>query len=225
MPFPEPLPLTFGYLPSETEVGGTPLVYEDGLVAGGVDLLLEQFRGKPRIEALLGVFLGQLQHAETAWWQLLVERHLDTASGAALDQLGAIVGESRDGRSDAAYRPFLRARIRVNRSFGRPEDLLDVLRLLLGEGHDVRLVEQPPAAVVIRIQGPLSAPGPGPRTVVDLLQQARAAGVRLTLEYVTAEPAASFALGRASAPSSSAATGLGSTTDSDLGGALAGAME
>ena len=93
--------------------------------------LAEEFR-KPRISAILTGEAAQYQAIEDAFWQLLVERGVDTAVGNALDVLGRIVGEPRQGALDADYRLRVRARIRVNRSDGTIEDIIEVVRLLIG---------------------------------------------------------------------------------------------
>ena len=49
--------------------------------------LAEEFR-KPRISAILTGEAAQYQAIEDAFWQLLVERGVDTAVGNALDVLG-----------------------------------------------------------------------------------------------------------------------------------------
>ena len=116
----------------------------------------EEFR-KPRIQATLSAEAAQYQAIEDVYWQLLSEFGIETAVGWALDVLGRIVGEPRQGATDADYRLRVRARIRVNRSDGTIEDVIEVVRLLIGSvllpSATIKLTEYYPAAFVLRITG------------------------------------------------------------------------
>lgn len=93
-------------------------------------LLISQFRGKPVIEALLSSWIRPLQDLENVLWDVIDKRVLETAVDAQLDSLGKLVGEERLGRANTAYRAAIKVRIKVNRSKGRSEDVLQVARLL-----------------------------------------------------------------------------------------------
>lgn len=73
--------------------------------------------------------LNRLQELEDAAWFLLSCMSIDGAFGDLLDKFGAIVGESRLGRSDIDYRAGIRLRIRVNISSGRAVDIIAVAQL------------------------------------------------------------------------------------------------
>jgi len=103
---------------------------DDAHVAKGLALLTEQFKGKPVIEALLSAPLGRVQRLEDEIWVALWGWVLDYAEGQQLDDLGVIVGQPREGRSDEDYKFAIRVRIRVNRSQGKAEDVIQVARLL-----------------------------------------------------------------------------------------------
>lgn len=89
---------------------------------------------KPRMRALLAVVLREVQALEDVLLALRVERWLESASGAQLDQYGRVVGEPRWGLTDGEYRGFLAARLLINRSNGEPERLSRVLGLMMGSG-------------------------------------------------------------------------------------------
>ena len=190
--------------------------------ADGLELLLSQFQNKPRLAGVLCAFLESVQEVEDAAWQLLTERDLDSAVGAQLDQLGRLVGEERQGRTDGQYRPFVRARILINRSNGRGEELLTILRVVLGDAVALRLREEYPAAftVVVSELGALT-----PDTLIRLLRQAKAAGVRVLLEYSLVAPEEAFTFATASSVELDPARGFGSTFDPAVGGALAGVTD
>jgi hypothetical protein len=104
---------------------------EDAHVSAGLKLLVEQFRGKPVIEALLSSYLSRVQELEDELWIVLWGWVLGNATARQLDDLGAIVGELREGRDDTEYEAAIRVRIRINRSKGRTIDVIDVAALLL----------------------------------------------------------------------------------------------
>ena len=139
----------------------------------------EEFR-KPRIQATLSAEAAQYQAIEDAYWQLLAEFGIETAVGWALDVLGRIVGEPRQGATDADYRLRVRARIRVNRSDGTIEDVIDVVRLLIGPvllpSATIKLTEYYPAAFVLRITG-LIISGSQALIYSSFIRQARGAGI------------------------------------------------
>lgn len=141
--------------------------------------LAEEFR-KPRISAIITGEAAQYQAIEDAYWQLLTEFGVDTATGHALDVLGRIVGEPRQGALDADYRLRVRARIRVNRSDGTIEDIIDVVRLLIGSvllpSATIKLTEYYPAAFVLRITG-LVISATQALIYSSFIKQARGAGI------------------------------------------------
>lgn len=116
-------------------------------VEEGIDRLLEQFKDKPRILAWVTALLGQVQEIEDALYQLYWERLLDNAVGAQLDGIGQIVVLDRQGFDDEPYRAFLRAKIRVNLSNGKTEELIYILKLILGDDAEpIHLVQMHPAS-------------------------------------------------------------------------------
>jgi hypothetical protein len=196
-----------------------PISRVEGHTANGLELLLEQFKRKPRIAAVLGAFLGSVQELDDVAFQVLTERDLDTAIGVQLDVIGRIVGELRQGRTDDEYRPFLRARILVNRSNGLTEEIITIVRVLLGESAQLTLREEFPAAFTIIVDDAIAAPIDA---VIRLLQQAKAAGVRVLLEYSLVDDDEAFTFASGNAPEPSTTQGFGDTANPAIGGALAG---
>lgn len=78
--------------------------------AQAANRVLSQSR-KPRFLALLNAMTSQVQVAEDALYPLQESRFFGKASGADLDGIGQLVGQSRAGQNDAVYRLFLQARI------------------------------------------------------------------------------------------------------------------
>lgn len=182
-------------------------------------LLLTQFQDKPRLAAVLCAFVDPAQETEDAAWQLLTERDLDTAVGAQLDMLGRLVGEAREGRADSEYRPFVRARVLINRSNGLPEEILRIVRVVTGSTVELHLREHFPAAFTVEVVGPIPFT---PATLLRLLRASKAAGVRVLLEYSLLPEEETFAFASRSTVELDASRGFGSTLDPAVGGGLAG---
>src|SRR5690606_30235819 len=102
--------------------------------------LVEQFRGKPRIEALLRAIAAQVQQLEDVATDLLEKRWLDTAEGAQLDGLGRLLGHGRVAWDAEQYRARLLLRARLRLPAGPPASLVPALAPL-SEGPPVQLTE------------------------------------------------------------------------------------
>ncbi len=157
-----------------------------------VDLLLEQYKNKPRLEALLRAYVSEVQAFEDAAWDVLILRLIDNASAEQLNVIGRIVGESRGNHIDALYRLFIAVRIRINRSQGHASDVLEVL-FMLTEGSPAearRFYEVWPANMLIEFTYPLDLPDP--QEVFDRLFDTKAGGVGLIMITPTQDEAAQF---------------------------------
>lgn len=147
--------------------------------------LKEQFKDKTNYIAFLDCLTAPAQDIENALWELLVERSIDAAEGVQLDNIGTIVGQLRNGDSDADYRPKLRARIAANTSNGTMFDLIKVAKLVVNDSAvSVVLEPQYPAAIVVNIEN-VALEADLAAILVDFLKDTKAAGVRLLLEYLT----------------------------------------
>lgn len=150
--------------------------------------LCQQFVGQPNIAALLTALTGTVQDVETALWQLLTERSVDTAVGVHLDAIGAIVGQDRNGLIDEDYRRYVRARIATNKSRGTIGDVLRIANLVLNDpAAYLEIDNQGAAAYVLRVND-VTITDDLADIMIDFLRDATAAGVRAILEYHTASP-------------------------------------
>jgi hypothetical protein len=107
--------------------------------AQALDRLAEQFRNKASLAAVLNANSAQVQALEDALWSLITHRAVGTATGAQLDEVGAIVGQPRsvsgpDATDDAAYRALIYGRIIVNTSGSNAEPIYALLRQLGATG-------------------------------------------------------------------------------------------
>ncbi len=167
------------------------LAHNENHVAEGLALLIQQFKGKPRLEAILSSYLEQVQELEDDFWDVFSNRWVETAEGIQLDGLGEIVGERRQGAPDDEYRAFVRARIRVNRSNGKMPELVEILSLIL-DGEEVVAREYYPAAIVM---GALDELEVNAKRVSSMLRQAKGGGIRIDLVYSKVEKTSTLTFG------------------------------
>lgn len=151
-----------------------------------LDNRVEQFRDKSRFASLLSAFGSQIQDIEDALFQILSDTSIDSAAGMQLDGVGTIVGEERNGLSDADYRLRIKARVLANKSSGTIEDLLGICDVL---GLTATTVLEPfPANVELESTIAIT----NGFEVGRFLQSARAAGVGLSLTWFEQTPAFLF---------------------------------
>lgn len=114
----------------------------DDFVAHGLKDLVEQFRGKPNIEALVEVIYEQFQEVFDFYEQLRTERDVAHAVGKQLDGVGNIVDLSRMGAAlltgheidysvldDERYRQFLILKILKNTTHTTYPDIIKAFRM------------------------------------------------------------------------------------------------
>lgn len=148
--------------------------------------LVSRFKGEqgelePRYKAIVEAVMAEVQLLEDAFWSLIYDRLLSTASGAALNQVGALVGEERLSPDDAEYRRFIAARISVNASGGEIDRLIWILETLTGATY-VQLMQVFPAALVLDYQVPVYPTEAEFREHLgELMEAAVVAGVNLHL--------------------------------------------
>lgn len=146
--------------------------------------LVAQFREKPNLEALVASYVEQIQQLENVFFELLNRRSLpkikigdrevESSFGAQLDGLGSIVGEARQSRTDDAYRLAIGARIVLNLANGTPEDIIRLIRALVGD-KQVEIIESFPAHFEAIVNDPIDVDG---FRVSTFVQSAKPAGVR-----------------------------------------------
>lgn len=155
-------------------------------------LLLQQYKGKEKIEALLSCYMAEIQELETVFHDLYTAFKLDDAVGDQLDILGKTVGEQRKDRDDDTYRIFVRARIAVNKSKGTIEELLNILRIISAGTFTYTLTEYPRASMLLRMEGVSNSVIAN--TTNYLASEAVAAGVRLNTQYSISDANSLFTL-------------------------------
>jgi hypothetical protein len=151
---------------------------------------------------------------------MLAQRSVDVATGWWLEQIGALVGQPRNGvTDDEVYRRYVRARVLVLKSDGQAETIYTIARLVLGDtGHTLRIYNWGVAAFVIRVET-LALDFPTAVVLISFLRRAVSAGVRVILEFEQEDGAEMFAF------DGGTGLGFGDASDPDVGGALASALE
>lgn len=161
---------------------------------------MEEPEQRTNMEKLLACLLAPFDDLELALQQVLQLRSIYTARGIYQDQIGKLVGQPRNGLGDDDYRRFLFARIKTNRSNGRRATLIQIAKLLLNDSAAHVVIENAGSAnAVIRIDGGVVSNALA-AILLDFLQTAAPAGVRVIFESspdVLADqfafPAAAFA--------------------------------
>lgn len=98
----------------------------------GLARLIDQFRNLPVTRGILASWLRGVQRFENCLFEVLEARDPLTATGVQLDNLGLLVGVFRNGQGDTEFRTRILLRVRINRSQGRPEDVIAILASLGG---------------------------------------------------------------------------------------------
>lgn len=199
---------------------GAPYEYTASHGAAAVELLLTQFRGKPKIEALLRSLVAPYNRIENALWQMVTRViPLDSAEGGNLDLWGRILRAPRRGLTDDQYRVRLQVRMLALRSNGKIEEIYAILRAALGDTVSVTIYDAPPATLVVDIGEPLSSDA---WTYEDTIVAAKAGGVRLVFVTNPAADAEVFTWDDGSGLDG-ATLGWGSAVTSTTGGVWASA--
>ena len=150
-----------------------------------IDNLFGQYRQSDVIRGIADVFGRQAQDLEDAFWGLIVDRFLDYAIGAQLDQVGALVGEERRQADEEEYRRAISSRILVNKSTATVEEIILILQTLIGT-EDVQIQQVYPAGLIISYVVASAFTANQRARIVEQTLQAIAAGVGL--EMIEAEP-------------------------------------
>lgn len=158
-------------------------------VEEGLELQLHQFTNSPKLKALLSALLRQLDRIEDAIGQLQDGQWFDNAKGAALDSIGRLVGQQRNTMNDDDFRLWMRARIVVNRSRGTPDDIIRVLKTLVGPDTSVELFQH---ADISFTAFPRDALKYDAHRVLDILLEAKVLGVTAHLQYAIRTPVFTF---------------------------------
>ncbi len=149
-------------------------------------LLLEQFKGKAAIEALLCAPAAEMNGVEAALFDLLELRTLDAATGEQLDGIGRVVGRERLGLDDDDYRLRLRVQVLVNRCSGTVPEILEIVGLLLPSAAvvHVELIQGLMAEFDVYLRGVVATEG---EAIAEVVQEVKAGGVKAVTTWWDSE--------------------------------------
>ena len=156
----------------------------------GLALLATQYKQQVGFEGLLGAYLAQVQEIEDVLFDVLaILTYQDAQVGEQLDLLGRLVGQPREGRTDVAYLPWIRARVIANRSSGLSDELLTVAQLVAPD--TTRTLEFfYPASYLLTLSGTITSALA--LQLAAILSQVTGAGIGAQLVYSTEEDADTF---------------------------------
>lgn len=101
--------------------------YEEWLLA-----MLNPRRNQTQWRALVRALALACQQAEDLAWDVFLSNQLDNASGITLKYAGRKVGEEIGELTESEFRKIISARLRVMKTNGSPDDLLDILKAATG---------------------------------------------------------------------------------------------
>lgn len=208
---------------AQIDTGNDPTVVyaDDGAITLHTPLalsrLIERWRGKPNLAAILASYTDQLQLLENVLWDIVTMRLPDYAGTAQLDVIGKIVGEPRQGQNNAQYRARIKVQIRINQSFGTPKDVIEVLQLLdpatftyteKGTAYfEITYLERPTGAALAQ-------------QIPKIISQTRAAGIGATVT-IPSDDLQGARFGTTRNGTTNAHSGFGTTRNLTTGGLFA----
>jgi Protein of unknown function (DUF2612) len=131
------------------------------------------------LEQLIEILSAPFQRLDEAAVQVRDGYDVDTAIGVQLDVLGKLVNQKRDGHLDDVYRRYIRARIAVNKSSGKHEELLNIARLVLGSTDgNVWIRTRGNAEMILEVHD-LPCDDDTAAALVEMVGSAVSAGVRV----------------------------------------------
>jgi hypothetical protein len=189
--------------------------------------VVSQLREKPKFDAFVRAFAAEVQAIEDALFTVIDGYKIDESSPtAALDRLGEILGQARNGATNAVYVTYLRARVRVNRSLGRAEDVLNLFRVLLPTTAVSAFVvtDYYPSAFTVTLNNIVTTAA-NAAIYASFLAGARSAGVNAQLIFQEQLDTGTFSFSsQAGVAQTSSTTGLADAAQT-TGGALAGVKQ
>lgn len=150
------------------------------IVAEGLARLISSAQ-TPEIRGLIKPWLEQWQKLEDAAWEVVTLRYLDTAEGAQLDMLGVLLGAPRGNLTAEQFKVRLRAQVIILRAEGVPPQLEQLLVLCCP--YAFTFEEHQAATLIVSLTEPVDPDVLDVAVLMQILVEAKAAGVRLELEY------------------------------------------
>jgi len=138
--------------------------------------VISQWRDKPKITGTLGAITDQIQAIEDAAYDVYTFTDIDNAEGWWLDQLGALVGKTRQGWDDDTYRLQIWGQIGINCGNGTGPDVISIFTFLTGADHVV-MTPYYPASIFLQCSSILTSLSG--LAILQIMQKVVGAGVKV----------------------------------------------
>ena len=192
----------------------TDITTRSNIETDAIDLLIDQWRSQPDFLKLVSIFLEEIQEIENELEPLQSSLILNTAVGAALRQLGRVVGV-REALPDEELRLKMLVQIRIDRSRGEVIDVFELIWLIL-PGTSLTVRDSYPAGYTVIVLEPIDLNLLGLLSATN--EKSRSAGVRFRWITASSRPAGTRFKLSGVATVTNAATGFGSTVTPGGGG-------
>jgi hypothetical protein len=103
--------------------------YKSTHVLEAYNMLIEQFKNKPILNALLAIYIEKFQEIEDVFSDIYDAQLLASSTGSALYEIGNIEGITMTSLSDAAYRAIIEQVQFTNNSSGDLNTILEFISL------------------------------------------------------------------------------------------------
>lgn len=152
---------------------------------GAVNRLVQQLKGKPKIEQFIRSLCAPMSALEQVFIDLVAKFHVDVAEGEQLQMLARIVGQTViEGLTDPTLRRYVKARIYTNRSSGLGNQLIRISKLVIDDENITVFVHTDGnATVTVRLAGAPTDYDVALVLIQDFLSKAAGVGIRVILEW------------------------------------------
>lgn len=159
--------------------GGAPSLIPTGtgtLVTEAQENLIPDFQCDPQMLKLVASYIVPLETLETAIKTICALLTFSDYEGRALDDLGEIVGQTRNGLADPAYQQAIATRVVANAAQADSDVLIYLVKQALGFTGDVTFIDSYPAGYILQIPVPLD-PGDNVAGAAAFLFEATGGGI------------------------------------------------
>lgn len=156
------------------------------IIKSGLEKLITQYKSAEILKKILTAYLNQIQKLSNATEEVLLKRLFDNAEGFQLEILGSIVGRGRANLDDINYKRLIRAQIKINKSEGSPDNLLEICSLVADDAATFSIYEGSlhTITIVCDTDGSLF----NPDELFESLRKAKGSGIRLIFIYPLVNP-------------------------------------
>lgn len=192
-------------------------------VSEALALMLEEYKESPDLRALLTSYIEQVQELEEVSYDIYEKRLLDDAAKAQIDDLGELVRQERTSNDDEIYRAFIKARIAINRSNGRTEEIINILRLVSLSTDIYHVRDTGNASIVVETFTPQTSAWAD--LILTLVKDAKAGGVKVQVIWSARPEAMKFQFSSQSGTIESSSTQGYANAGQTTGGYMVGVKE